>query len=81
MSKPHRLISTKEVRFVIENGEIIEDYPEDSRGHSCLILGKGDYNRYIHVVCSPKDDYLAIITAYLPAPYEWSNNFRERKKS
>ena len=57
---------------------MIEDYPEDVRGHSCLILGFGDGTRPIHIVCSPKDEYLAIITAYLPDEDEWSDDFRVR---
>ena len=32
-----------------------------------------------HVVCSPKEDYLAIITAYLPDPEQWEDNLRKRK--
>jgi hypothetical protein len=79
MSRTDRMISTTEVRNVIEKGEIIEDYPEDARGHSCLMLGHGDDERPIHVVCSPKDDYLAIITAYLPDPKQWEDNFRTRR--
>jgi hypothetical protein len=59
---------------------VIEDYPEDARGHSCLLLGRGDGGRPIHVVCSPKDDFLAIITAYLPDETEWSSDFRNRMK-
>ena len=81
MSRPDRMITSKEIRKIIENGEIIEDYPEDARGHSCLILGYGNDDRPIHVVCSPREDYLAIITAYLPDPSQWGNNFRIRKKS
>jgi len=79
MSRPERIISASGVRAIIEKGEIIEDYPEDKRGHSCLILGKGINNRVIHVVCTPREDYLAIITAYLPSELEWKNNFREKK--
>ena len=60
------MISTAEVRTVIEQGKVIEDYPEDPRGHSCLMLGKSGIGRAIHVVCSSKDDCLAINTAYLP---------------
>jgi hypothetical protein len=78
MSRPDRLITTLEIRNVVEHGEIIEDYPEDVRGHSCLMLGRGEDNRAIHVVCSPKDEYLAIITAYLPDEGEWLNDFRVR---
>ena len=63
---------------MIERGEVIEDYPEDVRGHSCLILGFGDDLRPIHIVCSPKDEYLALITAYLPDEDEWSDDFRVR---
>ena len=81
MSRPDRLITTSEIRDVVEHGEVIEDYPEDVRGHSCLMLGFGEANRAVHVVCSPKDEYLAIITAYLPDAGEWSDDFRARVKS
>ena len=80
MSKPDRMITTKDIRLVIENGELIEDYPEDARGHSCLMLGTAD-NRPVHVVCSLKKEYLAIITAYIPDDQEWENNYKKRKKS
>jgi hypothetical protein len=68
------------VRSVVLRGEIIEDYPEDARGHSCLMPGAGDLERAVHVVCAPKDDYLAIITAYLPERHEWNADFRTRMK-
>jgi hypothetical protein len=34
-----RRISVREVREVFANGEVIEDYPEDKYGPSCLIFG------------------------------------------
>jgi len=80
MSRPDRMITTAEVRSAMENGEIIEDYPEDSRGHTCLVLGKGEKGRPIHIVCSPKDEFLAIITAYIPDPNEWSKDYKVRVK-
>ncbi|NQT85422.1 DUF4258 domain-containing protein [bacterium] len=78
MARPDRMISTREVRRVIEEGEVIEDYPEDSRGHSCLLLGHGEDERPLHVVCAPKEEFLAIITAYLPEPETWDEQFRTR---
>jgi len=78
MSRPERMITTREVKNVIFEGEIIENYPDDLRGHSCLLLGYGINDRPIHVVCSPKLDYLAIITAYLPNSNEWSEDFKRR---
>ena len=79
MSHPDRMITTSEVRRVIQNGRVIEDYPEDLRGHSCLILGEGEERRPLHIVCSPKPEFLAIITAYLPNEDEWEDNFSKRK--
>jgi hypothetical protein len=79
MNYPERMIATIEVRNVLFHGEIIEEYPEDVRGHSCLMLGYGAENRPIHVVCAPKDDYLAIITAYLPDATKWEADWRTRK--
>lgn len=80
MNHPDRMISTPEVRKVIFEGEIIEDYPKDARGHSCLILGFGDSGRVLHIVCAPKDEYLAIITAYIPDEEQWENKFTVRRK-
>jgi hypothetical protein len=78
MSRPDRMISAVEVGGVIQAGKVIEDYPSDARGHSCLILGEGGENRPVHVVCAPKPEFLAIITAYLPDPAQWSADFTQR---
>jgi len=78
MSRPNRMISAADVRKVIDEGGIIEDYPEDPRGHSCLILGRGQDGRPIHVVCAPKDEYLAVVAAYFPDEAQWSRDFRTR---
>ena len=75
------MITGQDVRRVVLRGEIIEDYPEDVRGHSCLMLGIDAEGRAIHVVCSPKPEFLAIITAYTPEPTEWDSSFKVRKKS
>ncbi len=78
MSRPERMIRVAEVRAVLDAGEAIEDYPEDARGHSCLMLGRGEDGRPIHVICAPKEEYLAVITAYVPDAAEWSADFRKR---
>ena len=80
MSRPDRMISAPDVREAVEQGELVEDYPEDARGHSCLILGHGVDGTPLHVVCSPKTDYLAIITAYIPSSQEWEQDLIERKR-
>jgi hypothetical protein len=79
MSRPDRMITTAEVESVVFAGELIEDYPEDARGHSCLFLGRGQENRALHVLCSPKELYLSIITAYLPDPGSWWPDCKRRR--
>lgn len=77
MARPTPMISTSEVEAVLLSGDVIEDYPDDARGHSCLMLGTPE-GRSVHVVCSPKPEYLAVITAYLPDPTLWSPDVRKR---
>ena len=78
MSRPDRMIATDDIREAIFLGEIVEEYPEDQKGESCLVFHTKD-QRVIHVVCSPKFEYLAIITGYLPAADQWSSDFKVRK--
>ncbi len=78
MSRPDRMITTDEVREAVFDGEIIEKYPEDLRGESCLIH-HASAGRYLHIVCAPKDEYLAVITAYIPNQKQWSPDFKITK--
>jgi len=73
------MITPQEVETVVMTGELVEDYPQDSRGHSCLVMGIGDLGRVIHVVCSPKAEYLAVSTAYIPDTDQWSSDYRRRR--
>jgi hypothetical protein len=79
MLRPSRMISVEEIRQAIYNGSTIEDYPDDPRGPSCLMLGFGVEGRAIHVVCAPREDYLAVITAYVPEAGDWADDFKRRK--
>ncbi len=79
MSHPERMITTAEVERVATMGELIEDYPNDPRGPSCLLFGRGENGRPVHMVCAPKTGYLAVITAYLPDPNRWSADWKRRR--
>lgn len=50
---------------------IIEDYPEDQRGHSSLLLGFTHAGKPIHVVCTIHEGIIVIITTYRPDPELW----------
>ena len=73
-----RGIDPLEAKEALLNGEIIEDYPEDKRGHSCLVYGKSESGRNLHLVCGKAYDILWIITVYEPDPSEWID-FRKRR--
>jgi hypothetical protein len=65
-----RNIERFEVEEAILNGEIIEEYPKDKYSPSCLIYGKTQEGRDLHVQASmpPK---VVIVTSYEPDPEEW----------
>jgi len=75
-----RGISPSEIKDAIMSGEIIEDYPEDKYGPSCLIYGITREGRILHVQCSIEAVW--IITAYDPtlSPEEWEKDFKRRRK-
>lgn len=81
MNAEEEIITCDEIRDVIFNGEIIENYSQDKRGHSCLMFSYTNKKRPVHIVCSPKKSYLGIITAYVPALDKWMEDFRIRRKS
>ena len=74
-----RQISVQALREAIANGEIIEDYPDDKYGPSCLIVGFTVAARPLHVQCSyPSRPLVKIITLYEPNPELWIN-FKVRR--
>jgi hypothetical protein len=64
-------ISFRDIETAIANGIILEDYPDDPRGSSCLILGYSE-GRPIHIVCGQTpSSWVRIITVYLPKLPKW----------
>lgn len=74
-----RHITVSDVREAVAGGEIIEDYPEDKYGPSCLILGFTKQHRPLHLQCSyPHRRLVKVVTVYQPDPDEWLD-FKVRK--
>ena len=75
-----RDISVAEVEEAIANqSEVIEDYPDDKYGASCLVLAFTKSGRALHVQCSyPSRSLIKIITLYEPDPDRWIDH-RTRK--
>lgn len=67
-----RRISVHEVQEIFRNAEVIEDYPEDKYGASCLVFGRTLIGRPLHIQCSyPARSLIKIITLYEPDPARW----------
>jgi hypothetical protein len=74
-----RHISVQEIREMIADGQVIEDYPDDKYGPSCLIFGFTLKGRPLHVQCGyPSRPLVKIITLYEPDPKLWID-FRVRR--
>jgi hypothetical protein len=75
-----RHISVQEIREALISGEIIEDYPDDKYGPTCLILGRTRVKRPLHIQCAhPSCPLVKIVTVYEPDSSQWIE-FRIRKK-
>jgi len=57
-----------------------EDYHEDFRGHSCLILTYIKGNP-VHTVCGLHENGTVFITAYYPDTTKWIDEKTRREKS
>src|SRR5919204_5863567 len=73
--------SVQELREAMAVGEIIEDYPDDKYGPSCLVFGLTQAGRPLHMQCSyPSRPLVKIITLYEPDPDQWID-FKVRRTS
>lgn len=77
MTARHLRVSDIRKILLAADAEIIEDYPGDPRGPSCLIYGKAS-GRVLHVHTSYPPE-IVIITAYEPDPTKWEADCRTRK--
>ena len=68
-----RHIAVHEVaEAIMSQSMIIEDYPDDKYGPSCLVFGFTEAGRPLHIQCSyPDRPLIKIITAYEPDEDLW----------
>ena len=71
-------ITISEIEQALLVGDIIEQYPDDPRGGSCLVAANVE-NKPIHVVCGKRDNRLLIVTVYRPKLPTWKS-YKKRAK-
>ena len=74
-----RGIHFKEIREAVNNGIIIEQYPDDFPFPSCLVLGYNKQGRPIHICMSDEGTSSRIITVYYPDDTKWDSNYKKRR--
>ena len=75
-----RGVTDADVRYVLEYGKTIEDYPDDLPYPSRLVLGwRGTRPLHIVVADNIADEVLIVVTVYEPDPNQWKSDFRQRK--
>jgi hypothetical protein len=76
-----RSVSIEAVRTVLEKGETIASYPEDTPYPSRLLLGWDD-SRPLHVVMAevPGVQEAIVITVYEPDRFVWEDDYRTRRR-
>ena len=69
-------ISINDIIYCVNNGKIIEEYPDRKR---CLIFSMLNFDIPLHVVVDYSSDEIDILTAYIPDSRTWTN-FQIRKR-
>ena len=72
-------ISLDALLQAIGSGTILENYPEHRRGPCCLVCGRDNRDRPLHIVCTSTLPVLVIITVYEPRPPKWISPTERRK--
>lgn len=75
------MVDDEDIEAAISNGMVLEDYPDDRRGHSCLICGKMRNGRPLHIVAGMAKENAVIITTYLPSSDRWETPFKRRQSN
>jgi hypothetical protein len=76
-----RHIPVADVHAAVLTGEIIEDYPQDKYGPSCLVLGFARDGRPLHVHCThPWRERLKVFILYWPDPSLWVDSRTRRQR-
>ena len=74
-----RAITEEAVLRTLDNGQIVEEYPDDHPYPSRLMLGNHD-GCPLHVVVAydAANRQCIVITAYVPGPDQWDDTFSRR---
>lgn len=68
-------LTIAEVEEALLSGRILEQYPDTGRGESCLVAGFSEGGKPVHIVCGEREEWLVIITVYIPRPPKFKSPY------
>lgn len=69
-------LTISQLEHVLLNCELLEHYPDDPRGESCLVVGYTPDVAPVHVVCGKnRSGHVVLITVYIPTMPKWSDPY------
>src|SRR5688500_6718581 len=75
-------LMVNEMRDVVSDAVIVEDYPHYAKGPCILVLQRGAEGQQIHVVwgiARDKSSPAVLVTAYRPNADRWSDDYFRRR--
>ena len=75
-----RDIKYSEVKRAINEGEIIEQYPDAYPYPACLVLYINIDGIPLHVVVASDSEYITLVTAYRPSIDRFESDWKTRKR-
>ena len=73
-------LTISQLEFALSDGKIIEHYPDDPRGESCLVLGFTPERKPVHIVCGKNPSgHLIFITVYIPTMPKWKDPYTRNR--
>ena len=73
-------LTIRQVECALLNCVVLERYPDDRRGESCLVVGHTLETRPVHVACGKdRSGHLYIITIYIPSMPKWRDPYTRNR--
>ncbi len=73
-------LTIAQVEHVLLHSQILEDYSDDPRGESCLVVSLTPEATPTHIVCGRnRAGHLLIITVYIPTMPKWKDPYTRNR--
>lgn len=73
-------LTLTEIEEALLTGRILEQYEDTGRGESCLVAGFTKTGKPVHIVCGKRENWLVIITVYIPRPPKFKTLYERGEK-